>query len=196
MSPKRWDFTTKGSATMIKLNWILVMALPIVLIGCAGDGTGEIERTPELRGGKADYELYGSCVDSCGYQASDGNCYCDDQCVSYDDCCIDFVAECDPEPEPELCCDPDEYPEFPFEPTECCSDGNWQVTGSSDPCGNLGLEPGTVCEPEPICCDPAENPGGIEGSHCCADGTWRMDTGSVGSEECILHGGDGEVCSD
>jgi hypothetical protein len=44
------------------------------------------------------------------------------------------------------------------------------------------------------CCDPKQNPGGIEGAHCCADGTWRGDIGNGGSEECQEAGGDGAVC--
>ena len=44
------------------------------------------------------------------------------------------------------------------------------------------------------CCDPAQNPGGIEGAHCCADGSWRGDIGNGGSEECAPLGGDGQVC--
>jgi hypothetical protein len=44
------------------------------------------------------------------------------------------------------------------------------------------------------CCDPKQNPGGIEGAHCCADGTWRGDIGNGGSEECQEAGGDGVVC--
>jgi hypothetical protein len=44
------------------------------------------------------------------------------------------------------------------------------------------------------CCDPRQEPRGIEGAHCCADGTWRGDIGNGGSEECQEAGGDGVVC--
>jgi hypothetical protein len=54
--------------------------------------------------------------------------------------------------------------------------------------------PAPAPEPKAACCDPKQNPGGIEGSHCCADGTWRGDIGNGGSEECAELGGDGTIC--
>ncbi len=41
--------------------------------------------------GKAD--LYGTCQGACGGQ-SDGNCYCDDICSYFGDCCSDRESEC------------------------------------------------------------------------------------------------------
>jgi hypothetical protein len=61
----------------------------------------------------------------------------------------------------------------------------WTPTAELSTClGNAGA-----------CCDPAQNPGGIEGAHCCADGSWRGDIGNGGSDECIPFGGDGQVCN-
>jgi len=59
---------------------------------------GELARGPI---GKAD--LAGSCAaqgaNSCGGPAQNGNCWCDDLCEGYGDCCSDYVTEC-------LACEP------------------------------------------------------------------------------------------
>ena len=55
------------------------------------------------RGNTGKAEAPGSCQPAdCGDRASIGSCWCDDQCVQYNDCCADKVAVCDggdaPEP--------------------------------------------------------------------------------------------------
>jgi hypothetical protein len=52
------------------------------------------------------------------------------------------------------------------------------------------------CKEEPTCCDPAENPGGIEGAHCCADGHWQGDIGNGSDAVCDPFGGVGQVCEE
>ena len=95
---------------MRKLGIVLSLLLP--LVGCdaaAPEGDDAPAAQPE-RGplGKAD--AIGSCQasdggDYCGGPSLEGNCWCDDLCDSYGDCCSDEPAVCDPppEPEPELC---------------------------------------------------------------------------------------------
>lgn len=71
----------------------LLIALTL-LAGCttpADDGEISAERGPL---GKAD--AIGSCAASgCEGQAEGGNCFCDDQCAQYGDCCADRVEVCE-----------------------------------------------------------------------------------------------------
>jgi Kazal-type serine protease inhibitor domain/Somatomedin B domain len=71
----------------------LLIALPL-LVACTTapeDGEVNAERGPL---GKAD--AVGSCAASdCDGQAEGGNCYCDDQCAEYGDCCADRVEVCE-----------------------------------------------------------------------------------------------------
>ena len=60
--------------------------------------------------------------------------------------------------------------------------------------GSTSPEAAPDASTDAACCDPKQNPGGIEGAHCCADGTWRGDIGNGGSEECQEAGGDGVIC--
>jgi hypothetical protein len=72
---------------------IAALAQSTALAGCSageGSGPGEVERGPL---GKAD--AVGSCVDACDGPSVDGNCWCDDLCSFYGDCCADKVAVCD-----------------------------------------------------------------------------------------------------
>jgi len=39
----------------------------------------------------------GSCAGSCGEQAEDGDCWCNQSCVGFRDCCSDFEETCDRE---------------------------------------------------------------------------------------------------
>lgn len=71
----------------------------LVLFACttAGD-LSDPERRPL---GKAD--AFGSCAESdCDGPSPDGNCWCDDACVEYGDCCSDRVEACEA-PEERLC---------------------------------------------------------------------------------------------
>jgi len=87
----------------------LLVSLFFILVACdtnpGGDEGSVVE--PE-RGplGKAD--AIGSCAasdggDYCGGPSLEGNCWCDDQCDEYGDCCSDEPAVCDPEPEIDFC---------------------------------------------------------------------------------------------
>ena len=71
--------------------------------GCDPDDAVDIDGQPE-RGplGKADGS--GSCAPAdCGQQSSSGNCWCDDLCSQYGDCCEDKVAVCDAPPPAASC---------------------------------------------------------------------------------------------
>lgn len=71
------------------------------------EGAGE---APERGLGKAD-GVFGSCgtddANSCGGQASEGNCWCDELCVDFGDCCSDKADVCggdgNVDPTPKLC---------------------------------------------------------------------------------------------
>jgi hypothetical protein len=79
------------------------LVLTSISAACAVDAGGEAEDSsgdPE-RGsvGKAD-GLQGSCmgddgIDACGGPAAVGNCWCDDQCEQFGDCCADMVDVCE-----------------------------------------------------------------------------------------------------
>lgn len=86
----------------------LFLLASVAAAGCAIDGAdpdpGQPEGAEADRGpiGKAD--LYGSCAgdgqDHCG-SISDGNCWCDDLCADYGDCCEDKATTCDGCPDPD-----------------------------------------------------------------------------------------------
>jgi len=67
-------------------------ALSLCFMGCtaADDDLGG-----RPRGGIGKADTVGSCVDtSCDGQAPDGNCWCDDKCADYGDCCDDYEPAC------------------------------------------------------------------------------------------------------
>ena len=67
----------------------------IVLTAVLAGACGAADNDPLDRGmlGKAD--LFGSCEGTeCMGAARDGNCYCDEDCRRYDDCCADHAALC------------------------------------------------------------------------------------------------------
>lgn len=114
--------------------------------------------------GKAD--LHGTCVDACGGK-SNGNCYCDELCGSFGDCCSNYAPVCEDDP----CLDGFDWVQGEgacFADAACYAtgDGGW-CTGACDE-GVLDLS----AEPR---CDAAE-PSCIEGfepvatsSECLAD---------------------------
>ena len=58
--------------------------------GGGGDGGGDGDRGPI-----AIADLSGSCADTdCDGPAPDGNCYCDEDCIHYADCCDDYPHAC------------------------------------------------------------------------------------------------------
>lgn len=85
---------------LTKIGLILAAGL---LIACdAGDepttSTPDIavdETARRANGGKADFIPKGSCEDACGKKTKKGNCYCDEVCEKYGDCCLDKVEICD-----------------------------------------------------------------------------------------------------
>ncbi len=100
------------------------------------------------RGGLGKADLVGSCElpngnDLCGGHGV-GNCWCDDLCVEYGDCCSDADTVCgleEPEPAGEPCggflgdtCDDDEY----------CAYEAGQYCGAADA--------SSTCEPQPEAC--------------------------------------------
>jgi hypothetical protein len=93
------------------MHRILVSSLALaglVWMGCAPtsdplpEGEDSSERSASAKGS-------GSCAvpdggDTCGEQASNGSCWCDDKCAEYGDCCSDMEATCGGgEPDPSLC---------------------------------------------------------------------------------------------
>lgn len=77
------------------------------LTACCADQCFDLQ-VPEIDPAEAPA---GSCADSCGTQASDGACFCDELCVDAGDCCADAVELCpeevgvpSDEPEPSASC--------------------------------------------------------------------------------------------
>ena len=136
----------------------LFLLVPIAGGGCATDpiepaeGDAVAEETVE-RGpiGKADH--YGQCMEIdikyCGGQSS-GNCWCDDQCDNYGDCCSDYQSECvddGPSCDPNLFCGQ----------AITCVDGQYYPTTCGP--GNCDAPMGPCGEPEVTC-------GGFAGTLC------------------------------
>jgi len=99
---------------MKSLRILIVASMAAVAITACSptdDANSDARRGPI---GKAD--VFGSCETSnCDGPAADGNCWCDELCTFFDDCCEDKVSVCDA-PEPVLCgarlgdtCQADEY---------------------------------------------------------------------------------------
>jgi protein-arginine deiminase len=62
------------------------------------DDAGDADED-EARGGYGKADAPGSCQpNDCGEQASIGQCWCDDQCASFGDCCVDKADVCDAGP--------------------------------------------------------------------------------------------------
>ena len=74
----------KFAATAIAVAMIFVG-------GCAA----EPDDTDVKRGSLGKADVWGSCAaDDCGGHASSGNCWCDDLCDGYGDCCSDEADFC------------------------------------------------------------------------------------------------------
>jgi hypothetical protein len=96
----------------LRLALLLSFSSAASLAGCSveSDGVTDPGSGSERGVGKAD-GVWGSCAseygDACGGPAEEGNCWCDEQCADYGDCCADKVDVCggdEPvDPEPKLC---------------------------------------------------------------------------------------------
>ena len=70
-----------------------VLLLLILRVGISSETSLETFCAPD--GGIPDDLIRcGSCMNSCGEVGSGGNCFCDNQCLFYSDCCADFQTQC------------------------------------------------------------------------------------------------------
>ncbi len=69
----------------------LLFALALLTTACATEMPAEMADRGPI--GKAD--LVGSCEESCDGPSMDGNCWCDDLCELFGDCCEDKAAICE-----------------------------------------------------------------------------------------------------
>jgi hypothetical protein len=145
---------------MFKTSLILSLFVlaPIAATGCVADTPdaepGADPSAVEDRGpiGKAD--LYGSCmeidINYCGLKSS-GNCWCDDMCSTFGDCCDDYEAECtEPSCDPTLICGQ----------AMTCVDGQWYPTTCGPANCDWPMGPCDTEPPEPQHC------GGFAGLTC------------------------------
>ena len=117
----------------------VLLVFVVALAGACGTEAPDTSRTERARSaiGKADHT--GSCVASCDGQSQSGNCYCDDLCESYGDCCDDYELICINEAGQcggflGLACDEDEYCNYDLD----------AMCGAADQLGQ--------CEPTPEAC--------------------------------------------
>ena len=158
-TPNNANTQTERASPMLRksLSLSLLILAPIAASGCLTETTEDSERGSapsgvEDRGpiGKAD--LFGSCMEIdikyCGGKSS-GNCWCDDLCSTYGDCCDDYEDEC-----VESSCDPTLMCGMAI----TCVDGQWYPTT----CG-----PANCDEPMGPCGDPEpQHCGGFAGLTC------------------------------
>ncbi len=154
---------------MRKLTLLASLLLPLVACDTAPVGGNEDSAAEPERGplGKAD--AIGSCGDSesgdfCGGPSGEGNCWCDELCESYGDCCSDKASVCDGEPEPiDFCLQDDECDSGYCDHAEClsnCPEGMfcpavcWGQCGDPQPEGCLATSDcadGEFCSFESEC---------------------------------------------
>lgn len=128
--------------------WSLGLVLTAAVFGaCTAESTPVEDSATAERGplGKAD--AVGSCenpaMDFCGGKGT-GNCWCDDLCVEYGDCCADVDEVCGIEPPPS-------------EGEPCggflgntCSDDEYCAYVPGEHCG--AADASSTCEPRPEAC--------------------------------------------
>ena len=140
---------------MRKSFFLLIAPL---LAACAVESVDTSTDDGVARGGLGKADLVGSCEtphdDRCGGRGT-GNCWCDDACVDYGDCCADAGEVCGiepPEPEGDACggllgltCDDGEF--CNFDPSAAC--------GAADQMGTCETQPEFCIELfAPVCgCD-------------------------------------------
>ncbi len=80
---------------MIKPGLACAALFGLLALGACNFGGPDSEISPRRGGEKADGVLFGSCENSdCSGPASEGNCYCDEGCAEFGDCCSDKVSLC------------------------------------------------------------------------------------------------------
>ncbi len=76
-------------------------SLSFLSMGCVQDNRVDTDTdtdSEQPRGGKGDTVLTGSCEGACGDLSTNGNCWCDDNCERYGDCCDDNAQICNGSP--------------------------------------------------------------------------------------------------
>lgn len=137
----------------------LFIVAPILAAGCLSEPSSAPESEPggeaaEDRGpiGKAD--LFGQCMEIdikyCGGKSS-GNCWCDDWCETFGDCCADYEPECVADS-----CDPTLF----CGQAISCVDGQYYPTTCGPANCDAPMGPCGEPEPEPKSC------GGFAGFQC------------------------------
>jgi hypothetical protein len=135
-----------------------IIVASLLLAACSTSSNDQSGRRPI---GKAD--LVGSCsADECGGASVEGNCWCDDECLTFGDCCADKATVCDgaqptidagedsqaaidageSEPEPQHCGGIAGIP--------CSNPGQYCMWTPQQACG-MGDQPG-ICVDKPEVC--------------------------------------------
>jgi len=157
----------------------------LLAVGCTAGADHPLTDRGAL--GKADN--FGSCQGSdCDGPSADGNCWCDELCSEFGDCCSDKVELCDGAPQATCAELGGQCLSSPIDVTfgaNCEADFGLATAGAECPAFNQ-----TCCvAAEPTCCSLDDQPGEngnpfcIEGATCCADGTWQCNLGN-GDSSC------------
>lgn len=138
---------------MRKLSLLLpLLFAPLLACDAPSEAAPQAETEERVPLGKADN--IGSCEntaggDYCGGPSGEGNCWCDDLCEDYGDCCGDKPFTCDDVPAPaELCLHDDQCDSGFCDHTECLSNCPEGMLCPAVCWGVCGEEP----EPEPTSC--------------------------------------------
>ncbi len=139
-----------GAAVMRKFSLLVSLLLPVVACDTA-EPTNEESAGQTERGALGKADAIGSCEnpeggDFCGGPAVGGNCWCDDLCESFGDCCADKEPVCDEEPAIEFCLQDEQCDSGFCDHSEClsnCPEGMFCPAVCWGQCGE---------EPEPEGC--------------------------------------------